>query len=216
MRGNRAFMLRVDDREYAAIDGLYYPNCEEIERCIDWIYANNLHEESIGNTVNAWLHARTHVLMNYCFDEMIDISFEEFVKEIMYADAYTPCQRTMEALRILWQNYEGSEYYVDEAASAEAIEMWVNQNFTRVRFGDEYNPEEDDTLYFRISSKGVNWRPAIQQFLINRYGYYGSPNPPKRIWIGLDMVRDLSVTVLFEGTWEELWDCLEDRSLMWW
>lgn len=195
-----AIMLGKYDDVIPCIDNAYHPNpgsdYSEIERCIDWTLTNNL-EERVLKYIEGWMTARVNNVKEYFGTD----DFDEFVKEVMFSDDYTPCTKTIDLIKKCMKSDSDNK---NEKPYAERIARFINDNFTRVRAGGKLNPDGSDSIYFRISSHGYDWREVFVDFL---WDTFGSPDKmPRRIWIGHDAENNPPEVTLFDGTPEELFD----------
>lgn len=213
IKGNAVMLSKYGD-VYNSIDNAYHPNpgtkedeYSEIERCIDWLIANNL--KSIYPEIQDWIAIR---VANYLEEEIdIDnIDSKDLMDSVLYTDAYKPCFGTVtmvqEAYDYFKENPDMIEKFIekDELIPAEKIADYINEKFLRVRAGGKLNPNGEDAIYFRISSHGYDWHRTIVDFL---WEIYEDPkNMPHRIWIGHDAETNPPETVLFDGTPNELFN----------
>ena len=193
---------------YNCIDNKYHPNpgtaedeYSEIERTIDWMFANDL-RTPIKDLYN-WVYARVAKQLS----EDPDATFEDVLYDVMYCDAYTPCSNTVNAVREAYTTLRDDPYlmegwaHIDDVYYAARITNYLNETFLRVRAGGKLNPQSADAIYFRISSHGYDWRSVIEDFL---WDTFTSPsNMPRRVWIGHDAETNPPEIVLFDGSPEE-------------
>lgn len=208
-----AVMLSRYGEIYDAIDKLYHPNpglkedeYPEIERCVDWLY---LHELDSEDTYE-WIKIR---VAREFSEENYDLN--EIILNTMFCDTYSPCERTISeikrAVKELHHNLSEVDDYSnrDEIVPAEKIASFINEKFLRVRCGGKLNPEDTDSIYFRISSHGYDWHRCIVEFL---WDVFESPKKmPRTIWIGHDAETNPPEITLFEGTPEELFEDFDSK-----
>ena len=190
---------------YPCIDNLYHPNpgteeteYDEIERPVDWLIANGF----LSNDIEMWIRARVAALIeDEGFDK--DADMNEVVNNIMYSDDYRVNQKTRQLIEDIyfWMDLDNnleSSLELDELDYAREIARFINENFLRIRAGGKLNPDGTNSIYFRISSHGYNWRRRIEDFL---WDTFGSPDKmPNYIWIGHDAETNPPEVTLFEGT----------------
>ena len=203
-------MLDKYGNVYPCIDNAYHPNpgteedgYSEIERTVDWLYANNINR--IKPSLDKWVQYR----VAYELDSDPDASFEDVVMNVMYSDLYDPCEATLNAIELAYTETLESWLDYDEMLLAKHITEFLNENFLRVRAGGKLNPEGADAIYFRISSHGYNWHNVIVDFL---WDTFGEPSKmPKRIWVGHDAETNPPEVTLFDGTPQELFEQYDDK-----
>lgn len=201
-------MIDKYENVYNCIDNAYHPNpgtaadsYSEIERTVDWLFEHDIH--TALDYLYKWVYAR----VAHQLSEDIDATFEDVLYDVMFCDAYTPCADTINAVR---------EAYITLRSDADMIERWaniddtyyaakitdyLNETFLRVRAGGKLNPQGTNSIYFRISSHGYDWRSVIEDFL---WDTFGSPeNMPKYVWIGHDEETNPPEVTLYEGSPED-------------
>ena len=202
-------MLHRNGTVYPCIDNRYHPNpgteeteYDEIERPVDWLIANGFLSSTIGDQIELWLKARIAILIeDEGFDE--DADMDEVVNSIMYSDDYRVDPKTRQLIEDIyfWMDLDNnleSSLELDELDYARKIARFINENFLRIRAGGKLNPDGTNSIYFRISSHGFNWRRNIEDFL---WDTFDSPDKmPNYIWIGHDAETNPPEVTLFEGT----------------
>lgn len=202
-------MLHRNGTVYQCIDNKYHPNpgteeteYDEIERPVDWLIANGFLSSTIGDQIDLWLKARIAILIeDEGFDE--DADMDEVVNSIMYSDDYRVDPKTRQLIEDIyfWMDLDNnleSSLELDELEYARKIARFINENFLRIRAGGKLNPDGTNSIYFRISSHGFNWRRNIEDFL---WDTFDSPDKmPNYIWIGHDAETNPPEVTLFEGT----------------
>lgn len=202
-------MLHRNGTVYPCIDNRYHPNpgteeteYDEIERPVDWLIANGFLSSTIGDQIELWLKARIAILIeDEGFDE--DADMDEVVNSIMYSDDYRVDPKTRQLIEDIyfWMDLDNnleSSLELDELDYARKIARFINENFLRIRAGGKLNPDGTNSIYFRISSHGFNWRRNIENFL---WDTFDSPDKmPNYIWIGHDAETNPPEVTLFEGT----------------
>ena len=202
-------MLHRNGTVYPCIDNRYHPNpgteeteYDEIERPVDWLIANGFLSSTIGDQIELWLKARIAILIeDEGFDE--DADMNEVVNSIMYSDDYRVDPKTRQLIEDIyfWMDLDNnleSSLELDELDYARKIARFINENFLRIRAGGKLNPDGTNSIYFRISSHGFNWRRNIEDFL---WDTFDSPDKmPNYIWIGHDAETNPPEVTLFEGT----------------
>lgn len=136
-------------------------------------------------------------------DEMFEEVFLGYTKEDLsdnlwhaYSDAYDYIHSD-ESMYLMWNQ-------IDPMKVAKEIADILNQYFLRVRKGGKYNYDREDTIYFRISSKGYDWRRVIFDFLYDTY--LDIKYMPSKIWVGHDEENNPPEVTLFYGSPEEFLD----------
>ena len=205
---------------YNCIDNAYHPNpgtaeddYSEIERVVDWIFENDL-RGSIETVAYDWLNVR---VAQELYND-IDASFDDLLYNIMYCDTYDPCDKTKSLILEIMTDMKDDESYaiidkwerLDDVKLASRVAYYLNQNFLRVRAGGKFDSIGEDTIYFRISSQGYNWRRVIEDFLWDTFGNIN--NMPSRIWIGHDAETNPPEITLFDGSPEEFFN--EDQKIV--
>ena len=215
-------MLDRNGTVYPCIDHLYHPNpgtandgYSEIERTIDWLYANQIRQ--IQPELDQWLACRTARQIAQSEDTETK---EEVLLNVMYSDLYEPCAAVRQTVSDVYdacvcdsQN-TAMLLSLDETEIAGKISAFLNESFLRVRAGGKKNPEGTSTIYFRISSHDFDWRPVILGFL---WDVFRSPiQMPQKIWIGHDEETNPPESVLFEGNPTELVRCISSLKYIGW
>ena len=189
---------------HACIDHKYHPNpgtedegYPEIERSIDWLVSED--RLSIIPDIREWIAIR-------CAKELSDYpdsTEDEVILNTMYSDLYKPCQEVIgmfsEQLEYLEDHKDKQDDLADqdEIPVARRIVNYLNENFLRIRTGGKFNIGFEDSIYFRISSHGYDWRHLIEKFLLDEYENVG--NMPGSIWVGHDAETNPPETVIFSG-----------------
>lgn len=194
---------------YPCIDNLMHPNpgteedeYSEIERTVDWLYANNI--RAVYPLIDKWLRCRIASL----YLEDSDLSLEDIISDTMYSDIYEPCQAIKDKINEIHQEYVNNprqasdDFEIDELSTSRSIAKHLNERFLRVRAGGKLNPEGTNSIYFRISSHGYDWHRVIVDFL---WDIFQSPKQmPLYIWIGHDAETNPPEVKLFEGSPDDL------------
>lgn len=195
-------MLDRNGKIYACIDNILHPNpgtlkkgYPEIERTVDWLYANDI--QPIKPILNEWIQCRVFRRL----DEESTIQ-DEIVHAVMHNDAYIPCDaeisQIMQAYHRFQTETERHHYTIyEEIALAKEIADFVNETFLRVRAGGKADSFGENAIYFRISSHGYNWYPLIMNFLHSVFG--AQTKMPDRIWIGHDGETNPPEIILYDG-----------------
>ena len=203
----KCIMLCKDGTVFPCIDHRYHPNpgtesdqYSEIERTVDWLYANNV--ASIIPVLDSWINHRVAGLVAIGYRDIGEITLE-----VMYSDIYEPCSsvktQILQAFDACCDSKVLEKYLsIDELDTARIIATFVNETFLRVRAGGKLNPCDTDSIYFRISSHGFNWYARIIEFLAEVF--HTVENMPSYIWIGHDAETNPPETVLFDGSPDEL------------
>lgn len=198
-------MLHRNGTVYPCIDNRYHPNpgteeteYDEIERPVDWLIANGF----LSDEIEMWLYARIAALIDEDgYDE--DADMNEIVNSIMYSDSYQVDSKTRQLIEDIyaWMGDEDNLRNcidINELQYARDIARFINENFLRIRAGGKLNPDGTNSIYFRISSHGYDWRCNIENFLQDTFD---SPDKmPNYIWIGHDAETNPPEVTLFEGT----------------
>lgn len=196
-------MLHRDGTVYPCIDNQYHPNpgteeteYDEIERPIDWLLDNDIGNKRV---ISRWVAAR----MSQLISDDPEADLTEIAHDVMYDDTYTISSNTRDMLSRVFEILQdpiklAHALQVDEVEEAREIAKFINENFLRIRAGGKLNPDGTNSIYFRISSHGYNWRRRIEDFL---WDTFGSPDKmPNYIWIGHDAETNPPEVTLFEGT----------------
>lgn len=199
-------MLHRSGKVYPCIDNLYHPNpgteedeYSEIERPIDWLLDNDIGNKRV---ISRWIAARMSQLIRHDPEAYLT----EIAHDVMYDDTYTTSSNTRDMLSRVFEVLHdpiklAHALQIDEVEEAREIAKFINENFLRVRAGGKLNPEGTDSIYFRISSHGYDWRRNIEDFL---WDMFGDPSMmPNRIWIGHDAETNPPEVTLFDGSPEE-------------
>lgn len=208
-----AVMLSKYGEIYNAIDNAYHPNAgskedgySEIERCIDWLIANDL--LAVKKAILEWMKCRIALT--------IDEDIDEIIHDVMYDDLYELNEKTrdlvIEAYNEIVNDETTVDRYIDtnEIEFAEKIVTYINETFLRIRAGGKLNPDGSDSIYFRISSHGYDWHRNIVDFLQE---VFGEPKKmPHRIVICHDAETNPPEVILFDGTPEELFEHFDDKK----
>lgn len=194
---------------YNCIDNLYHPNpgteedeYSEIERTIDWLVSNNIFP--VYPLITNWIRSRVANMLSE------DADCDDLIESVMYSDTYSVCdklERIIESTAettLANQNYMNESLGIDELACARRISDYLNEHFLRVRANGKLNPNNENAIYFRISSHGYDWREVILDFMWDVFG--SIDNMPNRIWIGHDLETNPPEVVLFDGSPEELFN----------
>ena len=198
-------MLHRNGTVYPCKDNRYHPNpgteeteYDEIERPVDWLIANGF----LSDEIEMWLYARIAALIDEDgYDE--DADMNETVNSIMYSDSYQVDSKTRQLIEDIyaWMGDEDNLRNcidINELQYARDIARFINENFLRIRAGGKLNPDGTNSIYFRISSHGYDWRRNIENFLRDTFD---SPDKmPNYIWIGHDAETNPPEVTLFEGT----------------
>ena len=135
-----------------------------------------------------WLYARIAALIDEDgYDE--DADMNETVNSIMYSDSYQVDSKTRQLIEDIyaWMGDEDNLRNcidINELQYARDIARFINENFLRIRAGGKLNPDGTNSIYFRISSHGYDWRRNIENLLRDTFD---SPDKmPNYIWIGHD------------------------------
>lgn len=203
-------MLNRYGEAFECIDNAYHPNpgteadgYSEIERTIDWLYANNI--KAIKPMLDKWIQCR----VAYEMDGDPNAPFDDIVMNVMYSDLYDPCDETLKAISKAYKNPKTEWLDFDEVEISGQIALYLNENFLRVRAGGKLNPEGADAIYFRISSHGYDWHNVITDFL---WDTFGEPSKmPKRICVCHDAETNPPEVILFDGTPQELFEKFDDK-----
>lgn len=202
-------MLRRDGVIFQCIDNLYHPNpgtesdqYSEIERTVDWLYAN--HITQIIQTLDKWVCHKVAELVDSGYTDIDDV-----ILDVMYSDIYEPCSATKNAVQKAFEickNQMSCKQYarLDELTLSREIASYLNENFLRVRAGGKLNPCGTNSIYFRISSHGFNWYNIIVNFLWDVFR--SIDNMPDYVWIGHDAETNPPEIVLFDGTPHDLFE----------
>ena len=135
------------------------------------------------------------------YDE--DADMNEIVNSIMYSDSYQVDSKTRQLIGDIYAWMGDEENLrncidINELQYARDIARFINENFLRIRAGGKLNPDGTNSIYFRISSHGYDWRRNIENFLRDTFD---SPDKmPNYIWIGHDAETNPPEVTLFEGT----------------
>ena len=204
---------------YECIDNVYHPNpgteetkYDEIERTIDWLYANGFGtSHKIKDLLITWIRYQVADNLKY-----FENDFDNLVKDVLYCDTYTPDPATVAEIRRALDYVETADglhaaLSVDIVSVCRDIATWLNERFLRVRAGGKLNPQGTDSIYFRISSHGYDWRNNIEHFLRDTFG--NIDKMPGYIWIGHDAETNPPEIVLFEGTPSELLEVTDSKIL---
>ncbi|MDY4974313.1 MAG: hypothetical protein SO075_03585, partial [Eubacteriales bacterium] len=186
-------------------DNRYHPNpgteeteYDEIERPVDWLIANGF----LSDEIEMWLYARIAALIDEDGYDA-DADMNEIVNSIMYSDSYQVDSKTRQLIGDIyaWMGDEDNLRNcidINESQYARDIARFINENFLRIRAGGKLNPDGTNSIYFRISSHGYDWRRNIENFLRDTFD---SPDKmPNYIWIGHDAETNPPEVTLFEGT----------------
>lgn len=198
-------MLHRNGTVYPCIDKRYHPNpgteeteYDEIERPVDWLIANGF----LSDEIEMWLYARIAALIDEDGYDA-DADMNEIVNSIMYSDSYQVDSKTRQLIGDIyaWMGDEDNLRNcidINESQYARDIARFINENFLRIRAGGKLNPDGTNSIYFRISSHGYDWRRNIENFLRDTFD---SPDKmPNYIWIGHDAETNPPEVTLFEGT----------------
>ena len=198
-------MLHRNGTVYQCIDNKYHPNpgteeteYDEIERPVDWLIANGF----LSDEIEMWLYARIAALIDEDGYDA-DADMNEIVNSIMYSDSYQVDSKTRQLIEDIyaWMGDEDNLRNcidINESQYARDIARFINENFLRIRAGGKLNPDGTNSIYFRISSHGYDWRRNIENFLRDTFD---SPDKmPNYIWIGHDAETNPPEVTLFEGT----------------
>lgn len=201
---------------YQCIDNAYHPNpgtaatgYDEIERTVDWIFSN-IKEVPNSRTIYKYLVQWVRHQVAVELDSDPEAPLEDVLFNVMFCDLYQPCNLCIDEIT---KAYDECNRYVDTLESyleidiesvCEAIVTWLNENFLRIRAGGKLNPQGTDSIYFRISSHGFDWRSNIEDFLWETFKDIESM--PKYIWVGHDAETNPPEVTLFEGNAEDLVD----------
>lgn len=195
-------------KRYECIDNAYHPNpgtaatgYDETERTVDWLYAFGFKE--VRPLLDKWVAISAARVL----EDDPSLSLKETLAEVMYADLYDPCAPTKRAVRKAYDAWKATRErpsfsQADLMKVCGEIATFLNESFLRVRLHGKYNPRGEDTVYFRISSHGFDWRAVVEAFLREVFG--SAENMPKTVWIGHDAETNPPETVLFEGPPENL------------
>lgn len=157
-----------------------------------WVECSVAHAfENIGNVVPDDNDIFSEVFAGYnqsdIEDELYDIfdtAFNKFSSmDLKYVSQYT--------------EDDPDDYAMD-------IQNILNQYFLRVRCGGKYDYDREDVIYFRISSRGYDWRPVISNFMFDSFG--SVKNMPRSIWVGHDRETNPPEVTLYYGSTEEFFD----------
>lgn len=193
---------------YDCLDNCYHPNpgteetqYSEIERTIDWLYSYDV--TPVKPLLDKWIANRVANVYGEIAQE-----YEDVLVNVMYCDAYEPCQATKDAvhsaLSVCETGREAKEMYLkyDYLDFCRQIVSYLNENFMRVRCNGKLNPEGADIIVFRISSHGYDWSPIIRNFLWEVF--HNVDSMPKGVWIGYDAETHPPEKVLYDGTSKDL------------
>lgn len=198
-------MLDKYGEVHSCIDNAYHPNpgedYSEIERVVDWMYENYPIPE-----LDSWIKLRVAEEWYPEYEQNLS-GEDEIILNVMYCDTYTPCAAATEALLSAIEDCNDPklrrQYLAqDEEDICEAIASKLNEHFLRVRAGGKLNPEGSNSIYFRISSHGYDWRRTIEDFLWDTF--QSIDDMPEYIWIGHDAETNPPETTLYEGSPEDL------------
>ncbi len=208
-----AVMLSKYGEIYNTIDNAYHPNpggkidgYSEIERCIDWLVANDL--LAVKKDILEWMKCRIALV--------IDEDIEEIIHDVMYDDLYELNEKTraliLEAYNEIVNDDITIDRYIDtnEIDAAEKIATYINETFLRIRAGGKLNPDGSDSIYFRISSHGYDWHRNIVEFLWEVFG--DLKKMPHRIVICHDAETNPPEVILFDGTPEDLFEHFDTKK----
>jgi len=198
-------MLDKAGNVYPTIDGMYHPPAStgEIERTADWLcqYIKPPLFNKFRETIMDWLRIR---YANIWFDEpdVID-DRAAFMNALLYTDKHSEeLWQLVQEVAVIADDLDDKQIeemgQQDENGVDEFLVHLVNEQFLRVRAGGKLNPEpENNTVYFRISSRGFNWRPVIEQYM---WDTFNSPeNMPSGMWIGTDKESRGEEIIYFDG-----------------
>ena len=207
-------MLSRYGEVYPCIDNAYHPNVgeaySEIERVVDWLY-----EHSPIPELDQWVNLR--VAEEWYPEYKEDLPGEdEIILNVMYSTQYTPHPDTINSLKRAIEDCNDArtrrQYLAqDEEEICQAIESYLNENFLRIRAGGKLNPEGTNTIYFRISSHGFDWRGNIEDFLWDTFE--SMDDMPEYIWIGHDEETNPPEVTLYEGSPEDLLGVYDTKVL---
>ena len=175
-------------------------NYEEIFDVINWFFTINFFPYSLKDDI------RSFILSRYLEDGLGNISsLRNSVIELFNAEYLDSSQFSDEFFEYLIDIFENCDdiFAYEEMRSidyAQKIDAILNQCFLRFRVGDKYDIGNSNIIYFRISSKSVNWRSQISAYL---WDTYKTIDHMPNIWVGHDAESNPPEIVLFEGTPEE-------------
>lgn len=203
-------ILPVIGRKYHPNPGPRHEGYSEIELCIDWLFR---YDSQIKSDLDEWVKVKYVQLLDEYPGESFNIGdTEEVCEEIFYCDISDLCADSISSVQNAIRYFsdhteERMREYLDDKDlldSTDKIVDHLNQKYLRVRKGGKYDSDGEDAIYFRISSKGFDWRRIISEFLWDEFK--DIKLMPKKVWIGHDMENNPPEVVLFYGTPQELLD----------
>ena len=165
--------------------GSNYNGIDTIEdnvACAYFLYLNNIHKQEMERLFFNYIC----YCVDYCADNLdyedLELTGNNF-KTILF-DIFEDCgvddclqkwnNTQINAKEFLFQFVKDKTLgdlldSYDENENGFDAYMYLNQNFTRFRIGGEYDNDNENEIYFRISSSGYDWGSDIVDIVFKNY-----------------------------------------------
>lgn len=177
-----------------------YPYYEAIGETVDWFCRTHASNDRVFDYIELWLQASISVLSQ---DMDSECTVQDVIDEIFWMDSSELSPQTIKMIEDSLQTLSTLPSPEETPTDyAQKIADYLNQKYLRVRAGGKFDYNREDTIYFRISSKGYDWRAVIIDFL---WDTYKDPQKmPSTVWIGHDEETNPPETTLFYGSCSDL------------
>lgn len=177
-----------------------YPHYEAIGETVDWFCRTHAGGDRVFDYIEYWLFSSISVFKQ---DNEGECTVQDVIDEIFWMDKQDLSNKTVDLITKILQVETPDPDHLDTPTTyAQKIADYLNQKYLRVRAGGKFDYNREDTIYFRISSKGYDWRAVIIDFLWDTYK--DPQHMPKTVWIGHDEETNPPETTLFYGSCSDL------------
>lgn len=183
---DRAWMLRQDGKAFPITQHIYAMVDDDLSSEADAasfiIYSNSKDIQLAEYVIDCWL---AKLIENkFRFDMTEDDIDNEIINQLNSLSYHFPYplknEQYIKIHKRLHNFYDMDSYYdfMDEISAnlvsiQNSIKDSLNQQFCRVRFGGQYNSDNDNnSMWFRVSSVGYNWANTIYIWLTSVYRKY--------------------------------------------
>ena len=175
----KAWMLRIDGKAFPCTQHLYVMDDDDLSSAAE-VASFIIKSESKGTVyakmiLDFWMALLIEDSVDYNAEkEDIDEAIKNALTHLPYTFPYR--LSTEEYIKIhnernKYNDVDSLYYSCDEARENinifnDEMKKILNSQFCRVRFGGQYNSYiSNNTIWFRISSQGINWSNIIYQFV---------------------------------------------------
>ena len=165
--------------------GSNYKGIEAIEdniSCAYFLYLNNVHKKDMEKLFFNYIC----YCVDYCADDLsyedLDLTGNDF-KSVLF-NIFDECDVDNSLQKWSYEQVDAKEFLFnfvknetlsslldsfDDTENGFDAYMYLNQNFTRFRIGGEYDNDNQNEIYFRISSSGYDWGSDIVDLVFKNY-----------------------------------------------